>query len=675
MARNRNIAALRQILASDITAIQTNYQLNNQLLLRDIVGVTSGVITGLEIVSYSGLNVYVPTGSISDGNGNFYELLATGTVTLPSSDDTYKIYAATGSTSDTEISSFALLNTATRSETYSTYNARTYDSITLGYTTGSIPSGAEYLADVVVSGGTITGVTDQRTLITLGNLPAYTLQGLYTNDNNTLTITNKISGVIGDDSTANTKFLSFIIDNSHDGYGLYGNVGTNSGAIGSEITSNGNVAYKAITSNANGIGYLAEIGATGTAISIDSNSQVSTIGILIDGLNEGLVLTNANLGFKHTLQASDKAIQIVGANSSDIGIDIDNVNDSLNIAHNALASSSNLITLDFDASTDVYTRIGIKSTVGRSGTNIKLDWTDGEATSTYYGLASDNNSGQDELGSAIIINSDGGSNNSFEYGMKIYNSINGIVIDKSTATDSIGIWVANSSGSTAADSIGFKATISNTSIGLLLLTDGSGNTDKFGIYATQGNDGTFETVLFADNYLTGIDLTNNASAVGINISGNGTSDYGIKIDGANLGIYLNDNTKGINIINPSAGTGIDIDGQSDDIGITINNCEYGLQVTNPNAVGTSYGYYADGTSVSNLSYGFYGVNYHNAFLAASSSKGFVAADTTPITLHCSDSDTTTADATGVVANGDIIYDSSNGLYLRHGGSWHLITIS
>ena len=116
MARRRNVYALRQILAKDVND-QNDFRIADfQHIIRDVIGASSGVVSGLA-GSYVGQTVTITSGSITDGE-TIFELLEDGTLLIPTTNGTYKIYATQSSTNDLPISGFKLIDIETRAETY-----------------------------------------------------------------------------------------------------------------------------------------------------------------------------------------------------------------------------------------------------------------------------------------------------------------------------------------------------------------------------------------------------------------------------------------------------------------------------------------------------------------------------------------------------------------------------
>lgn len=298
--RTRVILPNRQILSSDVNEINAN-QIYNQKIVNDgIIGVSKGVITGLDATSIANTATvfYIPSGIVCDGEGTFYELLSTSSITMSGGSGTYKAYVQYCTINDTPISGYTLLDVSTRTESFTTVNTRTYDGLSGNVTTGTVPTNAVQVANVVWDGAAITSVTDARSLVTIAALPAYSLQGFVQSILNFACAENKVSGYIIDSSdTNNYKWSKATISNSHAGTGFETNVGQNSLAKGFVASTSGNIGYianNAINSSSGFVAYGTSDTGNGFIASDNSRGFVATAG------STGFVSNNNSLGMEIT---------------------------------------------------------------------------------------------------------------------------------------------------------------------------------------------------------------------------------------------------------------------------------------------------------------------------------------------------------------------------------------
>lgn len=296
--RRRNVFSKREILASDVNEVNDNIIANETTIIKDLMAVSSGVVSGLNI-TYSMLDFTVVKGTYCDGEV-FYELLNDLTDSLPTA-GTYKIYITLGSTDDTPVSGYTLIDTLLRVETYDIVNNRTYDSITVGKTTGILPVGAIQIGTLVSDGTNITSYTDNRTFVTFGNLIAYSLQNFSENSKSTASRAGKISGTIIDETDPLHNIWSKVtVDNAHAGYGHQVITGTNVDAIGFLANINNNIGFKSVSSGTNSIGFNSNIGATNKSFYGLSSSKTATIGLELDGYLNAINLVNSTNGLTAT---------------------------------------------------------------------------------------------------------------------------------------------------------------------------------------------------------------------------------------------------------------------------------------------------------------------------------------------------------------------------------------
>ena len=601
MARRRNIYALRQILAKDVND-QNDFRIADfQHIIRDVIGASSGVVSGLA-GSYIGQTVTITAGSITDGE-TIYELLEDSQLNIPATDATYKIYAKQDITDDLPISGFKLIDIETRAETYDTVNSRTYDSILLGYTTGTIPADSFQIGIVVVSGGVITSYNDARSFITIGNLTSYSLQNFAVNNNNTIDKASYYNSIIGD--LTNNYLINVTALNTNPVTLFKINNGTNSSSIAFDTISTGNISYKSLN-NADATGFYSL-----------GNSLTNTIGFKAN---------NNKINFSSTLLANTTGFKVDGVNSSDIGIDINNVNKGILITNTSQLVGSffsknievnggqlysdtendPLIVSSYFAS-NIYTNI--ENTGVANVANWKSASTNDEKFVGYMAL----NNAKDNRGIGFIAlsninNNEMQSANVFDAGFASYfNKTNFRSIQKN---DSIGFETELTEDGDSGDYLftaGFRSTIKNNTTGLVLQNESTG-TNSFGIIGVSDNPSKiFKKFIGAVNVETGIELINdnsinNGTGIiianikdGINFMGK-SSDVGIGlqistveraivIDGfsGGLGAGVDRGVEVINVDEPIKITGNALSGWSSNksaISLDLNKRQYGIEINN-----------------------------------------------------------------------------------------------
>ncbi len=535
MARQRLIIPLREIIASDVNSVSEYLLYDMQTILKDCLALSEGVISGLEVTSPSGLIVTIPSGIASNGDGKFYELLESTNLTLPSGSATHKIYVTFDSEEDLLIAAFQLFSTAIRDETYTTANVRLYDSLTPARTTGTIPSGSILIAEATVTGSTITSLTDERTFVTFGNILSFDLQNLVDLDKNDYTISGKISGVIMDDSDiANYKGFSATVNNSHAGTGFYANTGTNAGAKGFATEVNG----------AN-IGFYANLNASSsTGFKIDLNA--GSTGINIVGVNStdfGIKIATTKTPIEITNSATGNGITIVGANNDDYGVQITNAEFGIKYSNTTMQASSYGIKIE-SGNTSSTANYGQIISVNRHGIGLAIEHTTANSGDDFVGFKLDNKSGQSQVDS-FAISIGGDSTDNFATGLSFQRCLNSISITDIAEANSIVINKTN--GTIATSNSAIKTNIKRNSIALYIEANDSVSTDLIGIYALKTSSANFEAILVGQDYTTGIGLLNLASSTAIDITGNGTSDFGLKIAGAATGIQVSTRYKSLEI--------------------------------------------------------------------------------------------------------------------------------
>lgn len=617
--RRRKVFSKREILASDINEVNDNIIANETTIIKDLMAVSSGVVSGLNI-TYSILDFTVVKGTYCDGEV-FYELLNDLTDSLPIA-GTYKIYITLGSTDDTPTSGYVLIDTLLRVESYDIVNNRTYDSITVGKTTGSIPMGSIQIGTLVSDGINITSYTDERIFVTFGNLTAYSLQNFSENSKSTASRASKISGIIIDETDPIHNVWSKVtINNAHAGYGFQTVTGTNSGAIGFLANINNNIGFKSISSGTNSIGFNSVIGATNKSFYGLSTSKTATIGLELDGYLTGVNLVNSTYGL--TITGSNIDINEYGINL------LDNYN-SLYIENtNFLASGQYLSKMVANADitgglTGKYVSLietngamtGQKiSSFGNSDFSFGSIYENSTLTGTWTGIAfkqigsnpsininMENPYGlglsisqSTNLSNAIFV-SNINSSSTYDLNKAIYLELNhnvtGIHINKasSTSTLSYGMIIGALTGSTNKfETSLFIRNSQSIAIGIdkhvndAIFIDGDNSALQYGVRIKNNK---FSLKIEAPN--------NQSGGIGINIIGKDrttSSIDGIYISKTNTAIDMSDNAYGIKIQQYSSnaikifnaissfGYAIDIDGIYG--GIAVNNSSsdsYALRV-------------------------------------------------------------------------------------------------
>jgi len=534
MARRRNVYALRQALAKDIND-QNDFRIADfTTIIRDVIGASSGVVAGLE-GSYAGQVVTITAGSITDSE-TIFELLEDTDITIPTVDANYKIYGLKGTTNDLPISGFRKTDIETGAETYDTVNSRTYDSITLGYTTGVLPINTEIIGTVDVVGGVITAYNDERNFITIANLTAYSLQNFSANDINEVTDSNYYTLKLGD----LTNHYAFKVDalNTNATTLFKINNGTNSSNIAFEVQSSGNTSYKSLNGN-NAIGF-SSIGSsiTGTVgfrsnnnlINFDSTLLANTTGLKVAGVNNGdtgITITDANSGI------------IVENESQLTGVGI--FSKAIHVKAGASADANNTPLLSFEHVTGVYTSIK------ESGIGFLSEWKESSTISeSFIGFRALNNGKTNgSIGFASLSNSYADPNDislfDFEYGFlstfsNLYNFYS--LQNKNSGGFYTEILQAGDNNSFL-NTFGFKANLNDESTGIIIESDGTGD-NTYGIIGSSSSTAKF--------YKKFIEINNAETA--IDIVGNTTNSV--------LGVKIVDNTGGILIQGKSNATGYGI---------------------------------------------------------------------------------------------------------------------
>lgn len=617
--RRRNVFSKREILASDINEVNDNVIANEKTIIKDLMAVSSGTVSGLN-VTYSILNFTVVKGTYCDGE-KFYELLNDLTDSLPIA-GTYKVYITLGSTDDTPTSGYVLIDTLLRVESFDIVNNRTYDSITVGKTTGSIPMGSIQIGTLVSDGTNITSYTDERVFVTFGNLTAYSLQNFTLTERNDAYRSGKIYGILVETSDPLHNIWSKVtVDNSHAGYGHQVVTGTNSGAIGFLVNINNNIGFKSVASGSNSIGFNSNIGATNKSFYGLSTSKTATIGLELDGYLTGVNVINSTYG-----------LIVTGSNldTDETGISLlDNYN-SLYIenTHN-LASGQYLSKLIANAgitggSAPQYASI-IQTTGAMAGQKISSNGDSDFSYGTFYennttsgsytgiffgsGVVGSTNIRMDNPNIGLLISQSSvlglGIYGSNTYNISTYDqnksiqldlghNVTGIHINKATATStaSYGMIIGDITGS--ANKFATSLLIQNTTtagIGIIghdndaILIEGNNSANQYGI---RLNNNKYSLKINVPNIQSG--------GIGLNIIGRDrttSSIDGIYISKTNTCIDVSDSSYGIKIQDYSISAikifnatssfnyAIDIDGVSGGISIdNVNSANYAIKIRN-----------------------------------------------------------------------------------------------
>jgi len=622
--RERIVYPRREILSNDVNSITEYNSYNDEIIVRDLLGVSSGIVNGLNI-STSVLTATISSGNISFGNGRFNELLTSSSVTLPNSNGTYYIYAYKSTTTDIASSGYVLLDVSTRLEDYDVVNSRTYDSIGLNYG-ASTPSSGIVLYSAVVSGGSITSTTDLRSYVTFGNITAYSLQEFYENNKNGITLTASTSGIIINGANSadygiafNNVKRSIDITQQPDSHGIYikktanGTTNTANSAIKTELRQNsiGYIAESIVSGAGNVIGFYSTSAGGNTNIGFASdnaniafnavNSFNGAVGLNVVGyalgtndagflqIGGGTAIqvfstnaysiymsqeTNPNVGVGIELRKFNDAINIVGLNSTDSGINITDVSLGLSITNLSQASAQKSVSLNIGGTTvDNY---GVFIDAEGDVTAQRILFSNSGASDTLIGLDILSNSSQNNKGTAIKI---GGGSNTFEKGIVIEDCAGkSIYIQNEASSIGVDIEGANSSDIGIQISACDKAIeiTNSTASDVAIDINGHGTTDY------------------------GIDISNTRNAINILAPASSPStSYSISIDGNsdgnNRGISITNAKYGAYISTQNGGIGVYIDAKQDgqgvvvaginnnDIGIEIETCDKGIQITNSTA--------------------------------------------------------------------------------------------
>ena len=658
----RKVGANRQIVTTDINNINDSQKANFDIVLRDMLGITQGVITGLTHVSHTGLNLTIALGAISDGV-TFRELLTNSTIALPNADGTYKIYLSFNQKDDLPVSGFQLLNTATQQTEYNVINTRTYDSFNI-LSSITPPANSFIIGQAVVATGVITSYTDLRTFTEFGRIAIYSLQKFTEINRNTASRTNNITGkIINDTDLTSNIWLDIAIDNSHAGKGIQVNAGTNIGAVGINLISNNNVGVLSnLTNNAIGFKSLIAEDTIGFLSEAKTGTVVNTIGFKSNNNSIGFYsyanVANAG-GFIYQGSGNLVTGQLAFYSAeAETGLFLSITNQ---IEHQAKIETIN------DASHYLKSGLNISTTGYGRGIQIDKDGIDALTDDQYYGIYGRNLNGNGS-GTFIKIN-DGDSTiknyntgidiQKSNYGIRINNSkYNGIYLLDNQLINSIPLFIESRKGvgsSTAITQYGQVNVFDNAVVGLNIKysssTDGIVNGDgiknsAITINSDTGNTGKMCTAIDISGYKnSGIFLTQSAgfssaiavsssgAGVGLNVfgqsSGNDASsaigttnilrglNYYWEVSTTNVGFALHASGS-TNWSSTSNLTGVDLLNLK--TGLKVFDCKFPIIIDRTTQGGTI------GIDVNNVYTGYSATNGQVGFLANNNNKGFEASN-------------------------------------------------
>jgi hypothetical protein len=568
--RKRIISPYTEIQAIQPNEMQDFNKTNFITLIDDILGATTGVAVGLtpSLFNASSRIVGVSEGTLCDGEGIFYELLTSGSVTLPANDGTYMVYAATASTTGSPTSGYTLIDVSTQAEDFQLINTLTYDSVSLTYTSGStIPQYGARLANATIAGGILTTVTDIRQYLQIGATSANSLQGFVNNSLNSAHIANQITGTVLENTSAPQEFIKVKIDNAYAGNGFYVDAGTNTGATGYTAKVNGNVGFIAtgdgigfqsettsgfVARNNNSQGYLSDENQTGYY------SRKNGIAFYAEGKGQGygssgFVSMGSNFGFRYSSEGMSGAAQGFRADLMSA------TGGSTFTAYHAASYSNE------------GRKVGFVFTSGSTGSYFFR----GVLGSAYNtGIELINRPALASTGMIIL-----GSNSS-DYGIIIKNANTPIQIIDSDDTYSIDIF--KNGGTDYLTNAGVRIDVSNDATAIKLVNSSNNAPDNiYGIFASKTGTANFDSIIYATDYETGISLGNLAGKTAIGIAGADSTDSGIVISQvANPIVITNTTVYGGAAERPA----IDIEGSAaantSIDGINIDKTDRAINVTN-----------------------------------------------------------------------------------------------
>lgn len=525
--RYRKISPYTEILAEQENEVQETIAQNLELIIDGVIGASNGVVKGLgaTILSSTDRTVNVLSGAICDGNGKFYELLETQTLTFPNTDGTYVIYTQQSLSTDNVVNGWALIDVENDIEAYEEHSNREYDSILLNFynqSVGTSVTDREDIWEVVISGGEIQQINDIRAYITLGNVMSSSLQNMFINDTNFAFESNKVTSTVLKKNGSERVGLDVNISNLFaNGVGLRINNGTNVNSKAIDLILNSNIGLNILNNS-------------GKAIKISGNTTDNT----------AIEITNNKKAIDIQLNANTEGIIINGSNDNDSGIKINNTNQAIEIIGKKAIKISSRHTLNSSS-------IQIDSAGVGSALNLKLDGNSGEVSKGIIVESLFDNA----YGIEIKKNDNG---NKFKEGLRISDSEKALIINN--INDGIAIEINGSNNND------YGIVLNNVANGFSVTSRNAGYTtnvmgdiadvvaDNCGFYSIIDEQGFGNRVDIQSNVINGGGLIIQNSSeedgiTGIDIIGGTTKiNKGIHIKDFKEGILI-DNTNGNSVSN------------------------------------------------------------------------------------------------------------------------------
>jgi hypothetical protein len=590
--KNRLITSYTEIQSDQINELQAYNKDNFRILIDDIVGCTSGTAKGLATTIENGASriVAVTSGVVCDGNGLFYELPNTGTITLANTDGTHFIYALQGSATGGATSGYVLFDITNRIEDFQTIYTLTYDAISIGSTLSTIPANSHLIATGTVAGGVLTVLTDMRSYVQIGDIVSNTLNGMSIDSRNTAFINNEITGTVMK-RNGKKPFVEVLVDNAFAGVGIDINNGTNTSATGIAITTSGN---KGIRISGTGISFEAN-NSTGY---VDNSSNigfksVAPSGFVAEGTNG--FISSSSTGFRATGATGFVASGTRGFTSTSVTGFISNGITSDTVGFMSNINSTNAVGFKGMVVDGIGVQLLKNAITTNTRTAIDINSNVGDSTSTFAKAMSIKNS---NLGihyynpdvtssTGMVIES---SDLNDDYGISLYNMFKGISIYNSR-NDVNGITIIKDASSPSNNLLntGVLMNLKSDSIGLAISNDSSDVSDNIGgIVITNSSTNNFIEAISIDGYKTGIKLENSTTtSTGSVIVGEGTKsafEVGQAFYGLTRAIRIENCVKGIDINVGTTATGIVVtgDNSSASVGILSTNMYTGLKIRGAN---------------------------------------------------------------------------------------------
>lgn len=430
--RKRIVYPYRQILAKDVNDISDNVEVTFQTFTKDILGVSSGVVSGFDNSQLLADTVRIFPGTYSDGSGTFYELLNYADIVVNGSAGTKRIYGLIGESETEPVSGYVLLDVSTQTETFSEVNSIVYDSVTIGINT-SIPASGFPICDVDWNGSSIVAITDVRQVCTFFNSLPLSLQAQYIGSNNTVNVGGGgfVTGQVGKDVDLSTKVaFSAIIDENNNGIGYYAQNNSNlNGGVGYLMDSDQSFGFYAnvtgrvnTLSNGFGTGFYSNqtnnygIGYYGKGY--DSNYDSGTTPLtqytnFFSTFSDNGFYAKGNLfGFRAYVRNNQGGFIATGNNSSTSGF----ISEGLESGFYGRGNKYNFESFVESSSTSGFIAIGSSSTdtVGYVSKNLQYGFvaetpslrTGFRATGAGFGFVAEDISGSNVLGGFVGINND-----------------------------------------------------------------------------------------------------------------------------------------------------------------------------------------------------------------------------------------------------------------------------